>query len=514
MIGSKVMLAQGFATLSDLISVYAVERSGVAAIRVGERSIDYAELDAVMNLVSAGLQRDGVAAGQTVAIVSDTTAECALVFLGALRAGCVPVPIAPSATSSQIADMISDSGAPVVFVGAGAAGDVDRSQVNVDIVGLDRLDAWLPQAGSVPRRVVRTAEDPFNLIYSSGTTGTPKGILHTHGMRWAQIVAYAAAEFDGAVTIVATPLYSNTTLVSLLPTLAYGGTAVLLGKFDATQFQAAAKRERATHVMLVPVQYQRIMQVPDFDSFDLSSFRFKSCTSAPFAAELKADVVRRWPGMLVEIYGMTEGGGSCLLYANLSPHKLHTVGQPAPANDIRLIDEDGREVPQGGIGEVVGRSGIMMAGYHGRPDATTAAIWTDGQGNGFIRHGDLGRFDEDGFLELLGRSKDMIISGGFNIYPPDIERVLLDHPAVADAAVIGVPSEAWGETPYAFVEATDEVDPAELVAWVNARVGKTQRLSGAAMIDELPRSAIGKVLKVALRDRYAATPSIEHEGNL
>jgi acyl-CoA synthetase (AMP-forming)/AMP-acid ligase II len=341
--------------------------------------------------------------------------------------------------------------------------------------------------------------------YSSGTTGTPKGIVHTHRMRWTQIVAYATAGYANAVTMVATPLYSNTTLISLIPTLAYGGTAILLGKFDARQFLEVSERERVTHVMLVPVQYQRIMAVPDFDRFDLSSFQFKSCTSAPFAVDLKADVVRRWPGLLLEVYGMTEGGGACLLYANLHPDKLHTVGQPAPGNDIRIIDEAGKELGRGEIGEVVGRSGVMMAGYHGRPEASDAASWVDAAGNRYIRHGDLGRFDEDGFLTLLGRSKDMIITGGFNVYPPDIEAVLLEHPNVADAAVIGVPSAAWGETPHAYyVPRGESIDPASIIEWVNNRVGKTQRLSSAEQIDELPRSAIGKILKRELRDRFEA----------
>jgi acyl-CoA synthetase (AMP-forming)/AMP-acid ligase II len=157
----------------------------------------------------------------------------------------------------------------------------------------------------------------------------------------------------------------------------------------------------------------------------------------------------------------------------------------------------------GSVGEIVGRSGMMMKGYHGRADATDEAAWHDSDGNRFIRHGDLGRFDEDGFLTLLGRSKDMIISGGFNIYPPDLENVAAEHPGVADVAVIGIPSQAWGETPHAFYVARGAgVEPDVLVAWVNARVGKTQRLSSAELVTELPRNAIGKVLKRELRDRF------------
>jgi acyl-CoA synthetase (AMP-forming)/AMP-acid ligase II len=260
--------------------------------------------------------------------------------------------------------------------------------------------------------------------------------------------------------------------------------------------------------MLVPVQYQRIMALPSFDAHELSSYRFKFCTSAPFRAELKADVLKRWPGGLVEFYGMTEGGGTCILVAHEHPDKLHTVGQPAQGHDIRLIDEAGREVEPGGTGEVVGHSAGMMIGYHGQPAKTREAEWFDASGKRFIRTGDVGRFDADGFLTLLDRRKDMIISGGFNIYPSDLEAVLRTHAAVADVAVVGVPSSQWGETPIAFVVRRAEqpgVDEATLMQWMNERVGKTQRLARLQFIDELPRSAIGKVLKRELRDAHVAS---------
>ncbi len=259
--------------------------------------------------------------------------------------------------------------------------------------------------------------------------------------------------------------------------------------------------------MLVPVQYQRLMALPEFASFDLSSFRMKFCTSAPFAAALKADVLARWPGGLIEFYGMTEGGGTCILAAHENPDKLHTVGRPAEGHDIRLIDEAGNELPSNETGEVVGHSRGMMTGYHRQPEKTAEAEWFDPTGKRFIRTGDVGRFDADGFLTLLDRKKDLIISGGFNIYPSDLEAVLREHVAVADVAVVGVPSTQWGETPVAFVvrHPGDPTEADALKQWLNQRVGKTQRLADMRLIDELPRSAIGKVLKRDLRDRYVAT---------
>jgi acyl-CoA synthetase (AMP-forming)/AMP-acid ligase II len=331
-------------------------------------------------------------------------------------------------------------------------------------------------------------------------------------MRWAHVMRAGRYGYDArSVVLLATPLYSNTTLVAFFPALAYGGHVHLMAKFDPRAYLELAERLHATHTMLVPVQYRRLMALPQFGTFDLSAFRMKMSTSAPFDAALKADVLARWPGGLVEVYGLTEGGGTCILDAHLHPDKLHTVGRPAPGHDVRLIDEAGRELPAGPgvVGEIVGRSPGMMTGYHHRPELTREAEWFDAAGQRFIRTGDVGRFDEDGFLVLIDRRKDMIISGGFNIFPSDLEAELRRHPEVEDVAVVGVPSQRWGETPVAFVVARPGAadDPAAMLAWLNARVGKTQRLHALHRVDALPRSAIGKVLKRELRERFAAGAS-------
>ena len=508
----------GFGTLPDLIRGHASRQPAHAALVQDGRTLTYAELDALMDRVAATFQRDGLRPRDSIAICAGTSIAYATVFLGALRAGVVVAPLAPSCTAAELAGMAIDAGAMFFFLDKPVAGTLEpvASTLSAKRIALDEssagasLEAWLAPPGAKPVPVAIEPLWAFNIIYSSGTTGTPKGIVQSHAMRWSHIQRAAIYGYDASsVTLLSTPLYSNTTLVSFFPTLGHGGTVVLMAKFDAAAYLALASAHRATHTMLVPVQYHRLMALPSFDSFDLSSYRMKFSTSAPFQAALKADVLERWPGGLVEFYGMTEGGGTCILCAHEHPAKLHTVGPPAEGHDIRLIGEDGKEVPAGQMGEVVGHSAGMMNGYHNKPEKTAQAEWYSPEGKRFIRTGDVGRFDADGFLVLMDRKKDMIISGGFNVYPSDLEGVLRSHPAVAECAVVGVPSEQWGETPVAFVVLKERAaaNGDEVREWLNARVNKIQRLAGVELVDSLPRSAIGKVLKRELRDAYRARES-------
>jgi len=506
--------APAYRAIADLLREHARARPGSAALVAGDTTLSYAELDALADRIAASLQRDGIGPGEAIAICAPASIRYVALFLGALRAGVAVAPLSPSVTPDTLASMRADAQARRLFADAGARAALAERGGAADLIGLDdaapgsAFDDWLLPPGTRPTAVDVPAQAPFNIIYSSGTTGIPKGIVQSHAMRWAHVARSANYGYGPhSVTLLATPLYSNTTLVVLFPTLASGGAVVLCPKFDAAHYLALAERHRMTHTMLVPVQYQRIMALPQFDTYELSATRFKFCTSAPFHAALKAEVLRRWPGGLVEFYGLTEGGGTCILAAHERPDKLHTVGCPAPGHDIRLVDDADRELPHGAIGEVVGHSAGMMTGYHRQPDKSREAEWFDAQGKRFIRTGDIGRFDADGFLTLLDRKKDMVISGGFNIYPSDLEAVLRQHPGVADAAVVGVPSRQWGETPIAFVVARPGNDATEmqLLRWVNGRVGKTQRLAGLRLVEELPRSAIGKVLKRELRARHVAS---------
>jgi len=509
------VLAQDFGSIPALIRLHAAARPGHTALIAGEDRIDFAGLDALIDRVAAALQRDGIGPGGTVAIAAAASIPYVATYLGAVRAGASVAPLQPSVPPDALIAMAGDAGARHLFLDAavGRALAGATRPVAAARVALDDSDAgaafstWLAAPGSQPSPVAPDPTAPFNLIYSSGTTGTPKGIVHSQAMRWAHIRRGGMFGYGpDATTLVSTPPYSNTTLVSLLPSVALGGTTVVMPKFDVAEFLRLAERHRATHAMLVPVQYERLLRHDAFDRTDLSAFRVKFCTSAPFSAALKAEVLRRWPGGLVEYFGLTEGGGTCILVAHQFPDKLHTVGRPSEGHDIRILDDAGRELPPGEVGEIVGHSpAAMMLGYHGRPAETAAIEWRDAAGKRFIRTGDLGRFDADGFLSIVGRKKDVIISGGFNIYPVDLEAALAAHAAVAEAAVVGVPSPRWGETPVAFVvlAAGHSVDGDTLRAFANARLGSTQRIADVAVLPALPRSPIGKVLKRELRETYA-----------
>ncbi|MBX7481913.1 class I adenylate-forming enzyme family protein [Qipengyuania qiaonensis] len=500
-------LSEPFGSFPQIIAENAAAQSNRFAMRDDASEVTWAELGDLVERIAARLVEDGLERGQSVAILGYSSIPYALVFLAAVRAGGVAAPLTTSASAEQLAGMASDSGARHIFIDRAKLVELgDECFPGMARILLDEeLDRWMAPHGTKAPAFDPQPSDPFNIIYSSGTTGVPKGIVHSHQMRWRQFAATASSWLEAGLpvrTLASTPLYSNTTMVAFLPPLLAGGTVRVMRKFDVLRWLESAQQDRTTATMLVPVQYSRLMQEPRFDEFDLSALQLKYCTSAPFSADLKREVLDRMPGALIEIYSMTEGGVVCLLEAHKFPDKLHTVGRPAPGSELKVLDDEDKPVAAGEAGNLIGRSQTMMLGYKNQPGKTQEGYWTDPEtGDVWQRMGDIGRIDAEGFVELVGRAKDMIISGGFNIYPVDLENALLEQGDVLEAAVIGVPSRRWGETPVGFVRLGEGARATETIRQeVNARLGKTQRLTQLHMIEEMPRSHIGKLLKTELRE--------------
>lgn len=502
-------------TLSDRIAGHAKWTPEKVALQIGEAVLTYAELDARANRVANALQSRGFGIGDRLASVVSNRLESVEVLIGATRAGGVIVPLSGMLPPDAIARMVNDSGATAVVSDVLFPDILSAIDTEVQIrwcVG-GQVDGWTTYSTilrTTPDSACRVKLGPdalFNVIYSSGTTGEPKGIEHTILARHHSTVAFIAMMRLAAssVAIITTPLYTSGTWCTLLPTLAVGGRCVIMPKFDAKGFLNISELEGGTYAFLVPTQLIDILAHCKFEPAQLSSYQVIFSSGSPLLPDIKHRVRTEFPCEFLDIYGCTEGI-STTLGADAPSEKLNTVGRPLWGDDIRIIGPDDQELPRGERGEIVGYGALLMCGYHNNAEATEEAKWLDERGRTYFRTGDIGMIDHDGYLTLLDRKKDVIISGGLNIYAIDVERALQEHPAVENAAVIGVPHERWGETPVAYVTLRERspADVEEIRVHTNARLARFQRLSEVRVLETLPRNALGKVLKRELRNRYAS----------
>ncbi len=385
-------------------------------------------------------------------------------MFGIIRAGAVAVPLNVSINDAAIATMCADADCVAVFASgphcaridalraAGALGARHFIACEWRGEGWREFDGFFDAQSAAAPAARIAPDDECNLIYSSGTTALPKGIVHTHAcrMHWAYDAALALRYRHGCRTLFTLGLFSNISWVSMLATILVGGTLVLLRAFSPREALALIEAERITHGGFVPLQLERLLGHPERGGYRLDSLETLMCCGSPLRAEVKRAFAHEFNCQLIELYGLTEG-----LITILEPEdferKIQSVGKPVLGSDIRILDENDRDVAPGDTGEIVGRGRLVMAGYHARDEANREATWLDATGAQWLRTGDLGRLDAEQFLYIVDRKKDMILSGGQNIYPIDIESAILDHPAVAEVAVIGIPSERWGETPLAVV---------------------------------------------------------------
>ena len=505
--------------IGTLLPRHARYRPEHLALVVGDERLTFRQLDARVNRLANALLAEGLRKGDKLATILPNCIEQLFVYLACARTGIVVVPLSPLLQDSGLVSLLNNSDSVMVIAAHALGPTLDRIRGQLSaipasryvVVGGERLGfrtyaslvAAAPQ--SEPPDAGLTDQDPYNIIYSSGTTGEPKGIVHTHYIRaaYCTLMATACRMTPESVVLHAGSLVFNGAFIDLMPWLLLGGTYILHQAFDPGAVIAEIERSRVTHIVMVPSQIVAVLDHPTFSGERLQSLEMLLTVGAPLHVEHKHRLNAALPDRFYELYGLTEGFATVLDRTD-AVRKMGSVGVPMAFYEMRILDDAGREVPAREVGEICGRGPLMMPGYYKRPDLTDKIIV-----DGWLHSGDLGYVDEDGYLYLVDRKKDMIISGGVNVYPRDIEEVVVQHPEVREAAVFGAADARWGETPIAAVvlRTPGAVTAEALAEWVNARVGaKFQRVSDVMIVDDFPRNVAGKTLKRVLQEQYKRPP--------
>ncbi len=505
-------------TLRDLITANAQRYGNKPAFLGAQRSDTFREVNERINCLNNALTALGVRKGDRVGILAYNCPEYFQVF-GLAKAGRIVVPLNFRSVGRELAYLIQNAGIQTLVV--------EREFIPV----LDSIRAQIPEVrhficldGGGPgmldyQELIRHAspaeptdeiqpDDPCILFYTSGTTGRPKGAVHTHKSILAETrVPYRDLSPNDIALCVMPFFHVGGSAAHLFPAFAAGATLVTLDKFDESRVLKAIAQQKVTYVYLVPAMILRVLEHPNLGEYDLSSLRTVAYTGAPIPIQVLKKGLARLGQVFVQFLGQTETLDMTVLRKEehrleASPielKRLESTGRPPYAGELRIVDEQGQDVTPGEVGEIVARSDRMMQGYWQMPEATAETIV-----DGWLRTGDLARMDEDGYVYIVDRKKDMIISGAENIYSREVEEVLYTHPAVLEAAVIGVPDAKWGEAVKAIVVLKPGVSASEeeIVEFCKKNLASYKKPRSVEFWESLPRTGSGKIMKNEIRERY------------
>ncbi len=486
--------------LASIVTESAARVPGNAAVRLGQAELTYAELDERSARLAALLRERGLQPGDRVGVMLPNVLEFPISYYGVLRAGCVVVPMNVLLKRREIAFYLEDSGAKLLLAWHGfaeeARGGADDAGAELIEVESESFAAMLSEHEPTLELAETDEDDTAVILYTSGTTGKPKGaeLTHLNLSRNADVASRTTCEIEaGDIVFGGLPLFhSFGQTVGMNATLKVGACLSLVPKFDPGEALETIQRDGITHFYGVPTMYGALLHHPGRDDYDTSTLRTCVTGGASMPVEVLRGFEEAFGAIVLEGYGLSETSPVSSSNHPDRERKPGSIGTPLEGVEMKVVDEDDNEVPQGEVGEIVIRGHNIMKGYWQRPDATEEAMR-----GGWFHSGDMARVDEEGYFYIVDRKKDLIIRGGYNVYPREVEEVLYEHPKIREAAVVGVPHDEWGEEIGAAIvlHEGEELEPEEVSAYVKERIAAYKYPRLVWFLDDLPKGPTGKILK-------------------